>query len=425
MRFSPGRWARWGWLATTLALGAALLATAWVGRQRAIAAASTLNRGQSEVLIEALRQAVRASPALPDAAALDSLRRLHEQAGVRYLALFDTASTLVAQAGQPTAGEPHPPADLGPRPPAIEEAGGRLRVFTFVIPARPAQGRPPEPRRGGRPRPPMIEIEFEPVVAERLAAEATRTFALSAVVAATLLAAALGFWRLSALQELTERRLEQQRRLGVLGEMSAVLAHEIRNPLASLKGHAQLLVERFGPGSPEGRKVELVVREAQRLEALTADLLDFARSGPMDIRPCDPAQLLRTCVEEVGAAGFVLGTGGAPPSWPLDERRMRQALTNVLRNARQATPADVLAETSVRRDADVLVFTVRDRGPGITPGDERRIFAPFYTTRTSGTGLGLTVALRIAELHGGTIAARTHPEGGAEFTMTIPRAARS
>ena len=143
----------------------------------------------------------------------------------------------------------------------------------------------------------------------------------------------------------------------------------------------------------------------------------------MDVAPCDPAALLRSCADEVGAAGFVLETGAAPQTWPLDERRMRQALTNVLRNARQATPADILAEASVRRDGDALTFTVRDRGPGIEPGDERRIFAPFYTTRTSGTGLGLTVALRIAELHGGTIVARNHPEGGAEFRVTIPRAA--
>jgi two-component system sensor histidine kinase HydH len=423
MRFSRGRWARWGWLATTLALGAALLATAWVGRERAIAASSTLNRGQGEVLLEAMRQAIRASPDLPDASALDSLRRLHEQAGVRYLALFDTSASLLAQAGQSTAGEPHPPADLGPRPPALEEIGGRLRVFAFVMPARPPEPRPLEGRRGARPRPPMLEIEFEPVVAERLEAEATRIFALSALVAATLLAAAFGFWRLSALQELTERRLEQQRRLGVLGEMSAVLAHEIRNPLASLKGHAQLLSERLGSGTQDGRKAELVVKEAQRLEALTADLLDFARSGPIDIRPSDPAALLRSCAEEVGPGVVVLHADGSPRSWPLDESRMRQALTNVLRNARQASPEGTGPEVRVGQEADALVFTVRDYGPGIEPGDEKRIFSPFFTTRTSGTGLGLTVALRIAELHGGSIVARNHPEGGAEFRITIPRTA--
>jgi two-component system sensor histidine kinase HydH len=420
MRPHLGRWARWGWLATTLALGAALLVAAWVGRQRARAAASTLNRGQSEVLLEAMRQSVRAAPALPDAAALDSLVRLHEGGGLRYLALFDSTGTRIAQAGVPAAGEPTPPTDLAPRPPALEDLGSRLRMFAFVMPARPPGERPPEDRRG-RPRPPMLEIEFEPVVAERLAAEATRTFALSAVVAASLLAAAFGFWRLSALQELTERRLVQQRHLGVLGEMSAVLAHEIRNPLASLTGHAQLLSEHLGPDSPDGRKIALVVREAQRLESLTTDLLDFARTGAMDMRPCDPAALLRSCADEVAVAGFVLESHAAPRSWRLDETRMRQALTNVLRNARQASPEGARPEASVSQESGALVFTVRDFGAGVAQGDEKRIFSPFYTTRTSGTGLGLTVALRVAELHGGTIEASNHPDGGAVFRMTIPR----
>jgi two-component system sensor histidine kinase HydH len=424
MRSSLGNWVRFGWLATTLALGATLLATAWVGLDRARAAKSTLDLGQGQILLEALRQSVRAEPALPDAARLDALLRLHRDGGLRFLALFDTGRHLLATAGTSVAGLPVAPPDP-PRPVALESVGRRMRMAASVMPARPAGPplRPVAPPRpdGARPRfrPPMLVLEFEPLAAERLVAEATRTFALSALGAAALLAAALLFWRLSVRQEATERRFEQQRRLGALGEMSAVLAHEIRNPLASLKGHAQLLAERLPSGGPERRKAELVVKEAERLEALTTDLLDFARSAPVERRPEDPAALVRSCADEVAAGAFLIRCDGAPASFPLDERRFRQALTNVLENARQASPAGTRPEVAAHVARGALIVTVRDFGPGIAAGDEKRIFSPFYTTRTTGTGLGLAVALRVAEMHGGTISAENHPAGGAVFRLSF------
>ncbi len=435
-----GRWVRWGWLATTVALGAALVATAWVGRNRAIGAATTLNRGQSLVLFESIRQQARAMAEPPQPAELDTLLRQHQAAGLKYLAFFDSTGALLAAAGAPTLPITLP-AHRPPGPPAMEQVGSRVRLWGFAGLAAPP---PPETASAAgrtadgrgvvappvRPRRLSFVMEFEPLVAERLAAEATNTFALSMLMAAALIAAALVFWRLSVRQEAIERRLEQQRRLGALGEMSAVLAHELRNPIASLKGNAQLLAERLGEGGGTGAanhskaslvdKASLVVSEARRLEALTSDLLDFARSGPMDLQPTDPAALLASCAEEVERGGFDLRAEGAPHAWPLDERRMRQALTNVLRNARQATAEGTRPEVAAGRTDGSLVITVRDFGPGVTPGDEKKIFSPFYTTRTTGTGLGLAVAQRVVEMHGGTIAASNHPDGGAVFRITIP-----
>jgi two-component system sensor histidine kinase HydH len=412
-----GRWVRWGWLATTVALGAALAGTAWMGRRRAVAAAATLNRGQSQVLFESVRQQARTMADPPTPADLDSLLRQHQAAGLRYLAFFDQSGAEVAQVGE-AATPVHVPVRPPPGPPALQQIGDRVRLWGFAGFEPP----PPGGRRSGAPRPRRLTfvMEFEPLVAERLAAEATNTFVLSLVMAAALIAAAVVFLRLSVRQERTEHRLEQQRRLGALGEMSAVLAHELRNPLASLKGHAQLLIERLAPGSQEREKAELVVDEAQRLEALTSDLLDFARSGPIDLKPTDPAALLASCIEEVASDGFVIRRGVPTPEWPLDADRLRQALTNVLRNARQASPDGSRPEVEVGREDGTLVFTVRDFGPGVAPGDEKKIFAPFFTTRTSGTGLGLTVALRVAEMHRGTITVNNHPEGGAIFRIVIP-----
>jgi len=420
MRPLLGRWVRWGWLATTVAMGAALVATAWVGRDRAVAAASTLNRGQSLVLFEAVRQQARTMADPPQRAQLDSLLRQHQAAGLMYVAFFDSTGAMVAAAGAPA--QPIAvPVRRPPGPPTMLQVGDRVRLWGFAgvagPPARaPDAGAPPD----ARPRRLGFVMEFEPLVAERLASEATNTFVLSVLMAAALAAAAVVFWRLSARQELIERRLEQQRRLGALGEMSAVLAHELRNPLASLKGNAQLLAERLGEGTPNHHKASLVVTEARRLEALTSDLLDFARSGPMDLQPTDPAALLSACAEEVGHDAFAVRTDGAPRTWPLDERRMRQALTNVLRNARQATAEGTRPEVAAGRTDGSLVITVRDFGPGVAAGEEKKIFSPFYTTRTTGTGLGLAVAQRVVEMHGGSIVAGNHPDGGAVFRITLP-----
>jgi signal transduction histidine kinase len=102
---------------------------------------------------------------------------------------------------------------------------------------------------------------------------------------------------------------------------------------------------------------------------------------------------------------------------------MRQVLSNVVRNAVQATPEPARVDLSVQLRGARLVFAVRDRGEGIEPGDEEKLFEPFFTRRVQGTGLGLAVARRIVEGHGGTIQARTHPEGGAVFTIELPREA--
>jgi len=417
MKPSLGRWARWGWLITTVAMGAALLVTAWVGRQRARAAASTLNRGQSMVLFESVREQSRGMAEPPGAAQLDSLVRQHQASGLRYLAFFDSSGAVIAQAGE-AASPVRPPVRRPPGPPMMEQAGSRVRLWG-VTSLAPPPGPPEGNRPRGRPRVSFL-MEFEPLVAERLTGEATQTFVLSALVAATLVGAAVIFWRLSIRQEATERRLEQHRRLGVLGEMSAVLAHEIRNPLASLKGHAQLLAEHLAEGSADRRKASLVVSEAERLEALTGDLLDFARYSPVDLKPADPAALVVSCADEVERDGFVIHTEGAPRVWRLDASLMRQALTNVLRNASQASPEGTRPEATVGRSNGALVVTVRDFGSGIAPGEEKRIFNPFYTTRTTGTGLGLAIALRVVELHGGTITVGNHPDGGAIFRIAIP-----
>jgi two-component system, NtrC family, sensor histidine kinase HydH len=441
------RRSRWAWLISTFVLSAALLGSSYVNHRRVVAAAASLSHGQGEDLLDHVRQ--RLSNESLDSAPLDSILHDRTSSGLRYIALVNPEGEWIAEAGTPIGSRDGYPQGQPPRGGGLQDLGGRYRVWDFVmrrppprtdgssradsIPAeesargttqeRGTASRGLEERQEGRgrPRPTSVVIEYEPVVAWQLAAEARRSFALSAVTTVMLLTVTLGFWRLSTSHEEQQRRLEQQERLGMLGEMSAVLAHEIRNPLASLKGHAQLLAERLSTETPERKKADRIVQEAQRLEALTSDLLDFARSGPIQLRPADPVQVVEASVQEVGVDAFVVHSADAPSTWSMDERRMRQALTNIMRNAAQATPEGSRSEVSVAQENGTLVFAIRDHGPGVPAGDEKRIFSPFYTTRTSGTGLGLAVAQRVAEIHHGSITATNHPNGGAVFRIAIPK----
>ncbi|MEM7247270.1 MAG: HAMP domain-containing sensor histidine kinase [Acidobacteriota bacterium] len=276
-------------------------------------------------------------------------------------------------------------------------------------------------RRGPGASPFIVALEYEPLVSAGLVADSRRSLGLSAAAAVVLTAAALLFWQLLRQRERQAAELAEQRRLSGLGEMSAVLAHELRNPLASLKGHAQLLAERLGGDEKQKAKADRVVSEATRLELLCRDLLEFTRSGPIDRRPGDPVQTLRDAVSAVDASRIVVDVGGAPTSWPLDAARVRQVLTNLLRNALQASPDGESVTTSIRRDGRDLVMSVRDRGPGLPAGQEEQVFQPFFTTKTTGTGLGLPVARRIAEMHGGRLEAENLSGGGAQFRLVLPK----
>ncbi len=238
--------------------------------------------------------------------------------------------------------------------------------------------------------------------------------------AASLLALTLGLWLAVAREERRRERSERERQLTALGEMSAVLAHEIGNPLASLKGHAQLLGEQLGSDEKLQKKVQRIVGEALRLEELTNTLLDLVRSSSISPRDVDPAKLAREVAQAVDAARFEVDSRHAPSTWSLDPMRIEQVLKNLLHNALQASPPDATVELSLASDRGRLVLTVRDHGTGLVPGSERQVFEPFHSSRAKGTGLGLAVARRIVELHGGQIQGENHAQGGALFTVRIP-----
>jgi len=265
----------------------------------------------------------------------------------------------------------------------------------------------------------MLVIEFEPRVIGEVQGAFERALLVGALATTLLLAVAVSLARAMNARAELERRAERERRLVALGQMSSVMAHELRNPLASLKGHAQLLAEGLPQGTRDHTKAERVVLEAERIERLTEDLLAFVRDSPLDRRKLDPRELVMRTVETTGEGRVYVDASAAPLWVSVDEARIARALANLVRNALQASD-EGMVEVRITGADGGFTIEVCDEGPGLPPGEEERIFEPFMTHRVRGTGLGLAVARRAVEQHGGTLVGENRPEGGAVFRITLP-----
>lgn len=426
-----------------VALGLALLVASLAGYRSALSALPAVSRGQADALVNAAAR-TQWPTGLWSESALDQVVEEEKDGGLRCIAAFDERLRTVTVVGQClVSGEEALRQEIrSMKPTEVREAGERLRAIGQVPPGWP--GRPPGPDPGHRPprhvpgvrgdrrgpppappgsrgRPAPLFVEFEPLLTRNLAQTAERNLLVGAAASFTLAVAALVLWRLSVRASRVQAAIQAEQRLAALGEMSAVLAHEIRNPLASMKGHAQLLVEQI-PESERGHaKASRLVTEIRRLERLTSDLLSFVRARGIERSPVDPREPLRAAAEELGDA-VDLQLDGAPSRWSLDAEAMRRALANLLQNAAQASPDGSVPTAAVRAEGSRLVYAVGDRGPGVPPHERARIFEPFHTTKTRGTGLGLAVTRRIVESHGGRIWVEDGPEGGALFRLELPRA---
>jgi signal transduction histidine kinase len=220
------------------------------------------------------------------------------------------------------------------------------------------------------------------------------------------------------------RRLAEERRLAGLGTMSAGLAHEIRNPLAGLKGAAQILEDE--PLSGEAREmIEIVLRETDRLDKVVSSFLSFARPVHLDRAPMSLARVADHAVRLLRAEGLPtdvqLTVEAAPvPDVLGDEARLGQVVINLLRNARDAVGARGRIEVRLEADDDAVVLSIADDGPGIDPGVLAQLRTPFFTTKASGTGLGLAISDRIVTAHGGALAVRSAPGEGATVSVRLP-----
>jgi two-component system, NtrC family, sensor histidine kinase HydH len=409
------RWSRLGAIVAIPLMGATLLVVVWSTVRSIDSASQTTIRGEANTLRSALLAELFGPGDAPPEARLAGAFEARAADGLRYVALVDADGGIVAEAGTATrAAAVLERWVAAVRPGEPERIDGLVRVIYRRV------RRPDAPERTStRPPRPGILIELEPRVADQLGVTARRLLVVGTLAALTLTVLAAVLVRWSLRREHAVRAVEQARRLATLGHMSAVLAHEIRNPLASLKGNAQLLAHALPEGDRARAKADRVVSEASRLETLSNELLEFARDGELRLVEVDPATLLRDAAATAGAARVTVDDRGAPRTWRVDADKLRQVLINLVDNA--AAIADGPIEARVAREERSLLIAIRDHGPGIPDADLPHVFEPFFTRRTRGTGLGLAVAKRLVELHGGTIAASNAPGGGAEVRVTLPR----
>jgi PAS domain S-box-containing protein len=245
--------------------------------------------------------------------------------------------------------------------------------------------------------------------------------------------------------KLLEEEVSRAKTLATIGEVAAVVAHEIRNPLGGIKGFASLL-ERDLSSNPEGLAMIRKIREGiDALENIVTDLLEAGRHTKLDFRHTNIASQIRRAVEmsQMAAEGegrrieFATEIVDEPMYCRVDRQRLNQAVVNLIRNACEAVgdcgkvTVNAYAKTTGpdgdacsgagRALRDYLCIEVADTGPGISKDTLERMFSPFFTTKGGGTGLGLSTVRRIAALHGGEVRYMRNESGGSRFIIEIPR----
>jgi len=234
------------------------------------------------------------------------------------------------------------------------------------------------------------------------------------------------------------RQLRRRERLAALGEMAAGVAHEIRNPLGGIQLFASLLEKDLADRPEAQRLVRKISKGVARLEAIVTDILEFGRPCEPDPKPVRLDALLRETIElalsKVDQTGVAVEVAGelagelADLEMVTDAGLLQRALLNLLVNALEAAAAaggnaqQPAVQIGLRCvSADRVTLSVADNGPGVPAQYMDQIFNPFFTTKDKGTGLGLAIAHQIAETLGGTIQVANRSEGGAVFSLGLPR----
>ncbi len=233
-------------------------------------------------------------------------------------------------------------------------------------------------------------------------------------------------------EELQENfeRMKRAERLYALGQLSAGLAHEIRNPLASIAGAVGILRRKRASEEKTEECLEIINRECQRLNRLLTSFLDFARPRSPKFQTVSVRSLFDSVL---GLAEHAVDTapislrGESPPDLTLDcdPEQLKQVLLNLIINAIQAMPEGGEVVMASRASEGRAIIEVRDQGCGVSPEEMEHLYDPFFTTKENGTGLGLPVAHQIVAQLGGVLAARNNPDRGVTFSIELPLQHRS
>jgi two-component system, NtrC family, sensor histidine kinase HydH len=226
-----------------------------------------------------------------------------------------------------------------------------------------------------------------------------------------------------------EASLRRSERLAALGQLTAGLAHELRNPLGTIRASAEMLTKESTRKRPEvmAEMAGYIGTEADRMNGLISNFLDFAR--PLQVRPVTGE--LRALCDDVAAhvsdlaanrqVKLIIRLDEAPLKFTFDPDLLRLAILNLAQNAIQASPSGSTVEIRASSTHDTVELSVTDHGEGIQPQHLENIFNPFFTTKPDGVGLGLAIVSKIVDEHRGRIRVASEPGSGTTFTITLPR----
>ncbi len=224
----------------------------------------------------------------------------------------------------------------------------------------------------------------------------------------------------------TEEQLRRADRLSALGELSAGMAHEIRNPLGAIRGAVEILRDDYAPDNDKYEFLGILLKETDRLNRIVEEFLAFARPKQPELQWTDVSEVaesvLALIAQEARKSGVTIVRKLDPSIGErnIDAALMKQAFLNIVLNAIHAMPDGGVLTVATDRSSDGFSVTIVDTGVGISEENRKNLFRPFFTTRKDGTGLGLAITYRIIENHRGTINVTSEPGKGTTFTITIP-----
>lgn len=221
-------------------------------------------------------------------------------------------------------------------------------------------------------------------------------------------------------------QIRRSDRLSALGELSAAMAHEIRNPLSSIKGGIEIIEDDFDRHSKKYEFIQIIKKEISRLDKKIAEFLHYARPVPPQKRRENINEIITSVVSLVEKRAEQQGIEIVPvldstiPETMMDGEQIKQALLNIILNGIQAITSSGTVTIRSGLDKDRIHISVRDTGRGIQEEAREKIFDPFYTTKEEGTGLGLSITYQILQAHNGDIVASQPEDGGGEFIVYLP-----
>jgi signal transduction histidine kinase len=226
-----------------------------------------------------------------------------------------------------------------------------------------------------------------------------------------------------------EEQLSAAQKLSALGQLSASLAHEIKNPLSSIKGTAEILLDEFPPGHPKREFVEILLKETTRLNNTVEEVLGFSRRG-MKGKKEEETESLANIIDRVTSLlasqlrkksiNLIVSGWETGKDFYVAGEKLSQVFLNIILNAIDSVPQKGEVTIKTEKLENGFAVSITDNGPGVPEENQEKIFGPFYSDKDGGTGLGLSISRKIVESYGGTLTVSNATPGGACFTVFLP-----